>query len=401
MPAVVDDNYSIASGASLWAGRDAPRPAWRTDMTARTWRVIPAASQLAALDPKANAAINPVHPSTPEWAGSGFGQLRMFNAWCGGCYDQANDVFWAPLQGGHTDYGGNEPYKIALNAAAPEWVMVRNPSGAVGNTLTTKDSQEASGVYSDGQPRAVHSYNKPVYVPGDGPWLGVAGAAWFSGSDGLLAPLRVDPVTGNGTYGATITTTPPSVAATSGGGACYDSSRHCIWFRVAGTGYIFKYDLAGDSWSREGSSLAGGSYAGLCYVAAQDLIAYLDGNGTGTFRIYDPTAGTYSAPAVSGSTTGAGITGQAQPWWIASLGVIAWWDNSTATTSISTLTPPVGDWKSGTWTLGSLSVNGANAVTPTARNSNGTYGRFAYSPNLGGFFLLNSAEQDAYFFALD
>jgi len=198
----------------------------------------------------------------------------MFNAWCGGCYDQQNDVFWAPLQGGHGDYAGNEPYKIGLNVGTPTWAMVRNPSGAVGNVLTTNDGQEATGVYSDGRPRAVHSYNKPVYVPGDGPWLGVTGATSWSSSGGLIAPLRVDPTTGEGTYGAQITTSAPALARTSGGGSTFDPTRGSsgsIWFRVSGTGRAYRYDIAADSWTA-GSSLAGGSSVGMCYVESQDLM---------------------------------------------------------------------------------------------------------------------------------
>lgn len=391
----VFNSFTFTADAALPKGGPI-YPTWRTAISAGKWAIISTANILSDLDPRYNAAINPVYSSTPEWGGTGFGQQRLFAPWCGGCADTDNSVWWAPLSGGHTDYGGNEPYKIDLSADTPEWVMVRPPSGAIGNLLTTKDGLESTGIYADGQPRAVHSYNKPCYVPGDAPWLGVMGAAWFAGNAGLIAPVRIDPITGLGTIGATITTTPPAIERTSAGGSCYDSTRNAIWFRVSGTGYIFKYDITGDSWSREGGSLAGGSYVGMCYVEEQDLIVLFDGS---TLRLYDPVAATYTAPTVSGSTTGASITGQAQPQWTGT--DIAWWDNSTNTTIISKLTPPAGDWKVGTWTLDSYAVAGSNIVTPTVRNTNGTFGRFAYFPTLAGFFLINEANQDAYFFALE
>ena len=95
------------------------RAYWRREMAAETWRVVPASSQLGALDPRYIEAVNPDYPAAPEWA-PGFGMPSKLFSYSGACYDQTNDVLWAPLQGGHGDYAGNEPYKIGLNVSTPE-----------------------------------------------------------------------------------------------------------------------------------------------------------------------------------------------------------------------------------------------------------------------------------------
>lgn len=178
-------------------------PSWVSEAVSGRWGVVPVAAALSTLDPKLYDTINPDYPASPEWYGSGF--VTIATAWCGACYDQADDALWLPLSGGHADYGGNEPYKLALNQEAPAWTMVRPPSGAIGNLLTTNDSQEASGVYSDGQPRSIHSYNKPCYVPGVGPFIAAQGNTWFSGQAGTNKPVKISPTTGLGTLMAACT----------------------------------------------------------------------------------------------------------------------------------------------------------------------------------------------------
>lgn len=385
-----------AVSGSMSAGPNVP--SWVASTASGTWVNVGTATgmaKLSTLDPKDNSDINPNYPLSPEWQGSG-GQKVVFRAWNGACYDEENDVLWCPLQGGHGDYGGNEPYKIALNASVPQWVMVRPPSGAKGNLLTTNDGNEASGVYADGQPRSIHSGNKPVFVPGDGPWIGITGPTSYAGNAGLKAALRIDPVSGLGTYGSVIPAgVAPGIDQISLGGVCHDTTRGCIWFRPPATGYMFKYTIATDTWVRQSASKALSGTVGMVHVAAKDLIVMTCSLG---LVVYDPVADTYTTITPTGSTTGAPIYSDAQIRWTGT--DFAWWDNSTNTTIISKLTPPAGDWKTGAWTLGEYTVSGSNTVTPPARLLRGTFGRFAYSPNFKGFILMGEANDDIYFFKL-
>ena len=165
----------VAGGRYVW-------PAWRRHHAPMSVFAIPASNTLDDLNPKNNPAINPVYPSTPEWMGN---HANIIGAWCGACYGDDAGELWLPLSGGHGDYAGNEPYKINLRADVPQWEMVRPPSGAIGNVLTTNDGQEASGVYSDGRPRSIHSYNKSVWIDGVGPAVAVQGSTSWSAQAGV------------------------------------------------------------------------------------------------------------------------------------------------------------------------------------------------------------------------
>lgn len=387
----------ISRGPNTAHGRGTPQllPPWRTAMTAQTWAQIPA-TLLSSIDPKNNAAINPAHPSSPEWY-AGSGHAAIVSTWCGACYDTSGDVLWLPLSGGHSDYAGNEPYKLAINNDSPVWVMVRNPSGAVGNLLTTNDGQESTGVYADGQPRSVHSYNKPIYVPNVGPYLAIQGNTSWSAAGGTARPVAVDPITGAGT----LKTSNADVGTSSGGGSTFDSTRGTqgsIWWRGAETNYFSRYDVAADTWTRVGSTYAISGYTSLCYLPDDDCILWGNNGGT-AWAVIDCATGTRYTPTFSGTVAGSLRPGSCQTHWVPSLGAVCAWDNSTDTTLITRLTPGVNP-RTDTWTIDSLTVSGSNAITPTTRSGNGTYGRFAYAPNLSGFVLLNATNQTPYFYAL-
>lgn len=118
-----------------------------------------------------------------------------------------------------------------------------------------------------------------------------------------------------------------------------------------------------------------------------------------TRYVFDCVTGTVYTPTFSGSVSGGIRLGKQQWHWVESLGVAASWDNASSRTLITTLTPPA-DPRTGTWTVGSLSVDGSNAVTPDAAATNGTFGRFAYSSALDGFLVFNSTSGSTYFFKL-
>lgn len=384
------DTYVADSGATVAGGRAAAGlPSWVSSAVSGRWGTVPVAAALSTLDPKLNPALNPDYPASPEWYGStGFGSL--VTTWCGACFNAAADELWLPLGGGHNDYGGNEPYKLSLNQETPAWTMVRPPSGAIGNLLTTNDGQEASGVYSDGQPRSIHSYNKPVWVPGVGPYIAAQGNAWYSGQAGTNKPIAIDPVTGLGTMK---TACPASLAYRLNAG-CFDPTRGTqgsIWTRSSGTAKMQRYDVAADTWSVDlGSSSSPTNYVGMVYMAEHDCILISAGDG---WRVFDCQTYAYTTPTFSGSSSL--DVGSCQPIWIDGKGYA--WNNAANTTQVTRLTPGANP-RTDTWTVDALTVDGGNAVTPTARVTDGTYGRFWYSPNLGLFCLMNSVSGSIYFF---
>jgi len=384
------DNYSCASGQDIHAGRF-NRPTWRRAMAAETWATIPASNLLSDLNPMLNPLINPNHPSAPEW---GHGHSAIIGAWCGACNNDAE--LWLPLSGGHADYGGNEPYKIDLYVDTPTWEMVRYPSGAVGNLLTTRDGQETSGVYSDGRPRAIHSYNKPVYVPSVGPVICLQGSTWYSGQDGTNKTLFIDPTTGETTnfYAG-----PASDGGTaSGSAACYDASRHAIWRRGSGTARVQKFDIATQAWTNHGSLEAWSGNVGIEYLPDYDCLLLVCASLANGFCVFDCATNTYYYPSITGSFQGMTLSGSCRPTLIPGTNEVALWDNSTQTTLINTMSFNSNP-RTDTWTISQLAVDAGNTVTPTAKATNGTYGRFFYSERLDGFGVINATNQSIYFYA--
>lgn len=398
------ESYSNpVSGGGIAAGRYR-WPSWRRSMTANTWRMIPASNKLADLNPENNPLINPSYPSSAEWHGAE-GQSGIIADWCGACYDRTGDVLHLPLSGGHNGYGGNEPYKIALNTDSPIWVMQRPPTGAIGNTLTTHDGNDAAYMYADGRPKAVHNYNTPVYVPGRGPMLAIHGSATAYNAAGRSArPILVNETTGEPTYFADN----PFIDLAAGGergGSCFDQSRDVIWY-LPNAGYnvkITQFSFSVNDWFQVGSVIPVIGSNAECYLPDDDCILFLCASFTSGIGVFDCATGVMTYPPVTGSFVG-GINlatntyGSVSPTWVPALNSAAVWDNASNTTTINLLNKPVNP-RTGTWAISQLPVSGSNAVTPTARVAAGTYGRFQYSNRLDGFVLINGVTQDLYFYA--
>ena len=401
MATMVNDYYSCASGGTIAAGRYA-RPDWRREMAANTWRTIPANNKLSTIDPAANPALNPNYPAAAPWAASNAG---IIIPWCGACYDKTNDVLWLPIGYGHDDGAGNECYRININAEVPAWVMPRPPSGAIGNLMTLDDGQEASLVYADGRPRAIHTYNKPLYVPGVGPMLVIYGGTVYRASNASSGKaMKLHETTGEWTNLAV-----NDYANLGGegefGGTAYDSLRHANYFLPKGSGIkLTRYNIAANTWAQVGPTLDTSSNA-ACYLPDHDCLLVFCNTFANGIGIFDCAAETWHYPTRSGTLAG-GVNlavstyGSVAPVLVSPLNAVAFWDNTSATTQINILTVPDNP-RTGDWVASQLPVSGSNTVTPTVKTTAGTYGRFQYSLRLNGFVLLNANNQDVYFYALD
>ena len=407
-PVVSSDLSKIAvNGLRINATASLPAtstPTWRTAMTTLTWAEIPG-NTLSAIDPAANAAINPNGTSGAPWAGTDGQTCVGGYAWNGGTYDHATDTMHLPLQGGHANYAGNEPYSCALDASA-DWVMLRNPSGAIGNTITLNDGQEATGLYSDGRLRSTHSYSNLCYVPGHGPIITRPMAFYSSGGGVLYKMFLVSESTGEASEWADYSALsyPDPVGTTNEGAACYDSTRACVWHLGGGTAKMLKTLVSTRVTTAHGTygnhiNDGGGS---LVYMPALDLVAALKSYDN-TFKIFDPTSDTWTAPTVSGSyATGYdGTDSAAGIDWDEANQRLLLWNQSSNTTLITILTPPGSSPATNAWTASTMSVDGGNTVTPGTRQGPGTFGRFKYSPNLKGCVLLCSNTTPLYFFATE
>lgn len=385
-------------------------PDWVASATRASWIEVPLKATLAAVDPMMDSAYNPRYPLTPEWAVDLLRQRAIVNAWCVAAFDDKTDTFWLGLGGGHRDYAGNEIYNCRLDEALPTWTMVRPPSGAVGNLLATDDGREATGVYADGRPRATHSYNKWVHVPGVGPVLMDHGpTSWRTG--GKPWGVFIDPRNGEHAF-----TSVPDVLSNDradGASACYDPLRRAIWVFEKGTSAAVRYDIPPSdtaahlgTYQRVGTSWSRGGAVSICYLPGHDviLVGQNDGYSHGAtsnhhWRVFDCATGAVHSPAFTGMLGNGVVPGLCQPRWVPALQAACVWDNTSNTTQISSLTPS-GDPRVDPWHFDTLPVAGVNAVVPTPATPNGTLGRWAYSPRLGGFFVFNSTAGPTYFYKL-
>jgi hypothetical protein len=370
-----------------------------------TWSVIPMAVKLDDIDPIYDAAINPEGVgNAPEWSPDSSRWSRIVVAWNGMSYNMDADEAWMLHCGGHTDYGGNEVLACDFNSDAPEWRMVRKPSGAIGNEIVTLDGLEGGGVYSDGRPRSSHSYNVQLYVPGLGPILIGCPGPWYAGGGLVKWMVIVDETDGEPTF-----TPQMSVISTdnlAGSGCCYDPHRNCVWLAQKGNNALVKIiPGAGNDWtncsgSAVGSAISKGSGASIAYHPESHCL--LIGNNTnstthGSYRVFDPENTTLYTPTNSGSVSGGLLGGDSQPRWVETLGAFCVWDNASSTTLITRITLGANP-RTDAMTIDALTVAGGNAVTPSAKTANGTFGRFAHSERFGGFILFNSVSGDTYFY---
>lgn len=402
---IVADNYSAASGATIYGGRAVPSigaPAWLSSQALNTWALVPGAT-LSSVNPANNPAVNPIYPSPPEWVASG--HRMIVDAWCGMAVNYATGDVWLGSTGGHADYAGNEMYKAVTFAAAADWAMVHAPSGAIGYPITDGGfgHSSVSGLYSDGRPRPTHTYNALVYVPGLGfvntnlyyvfPDVNGPGKAYLYKETTSEWELFCD-YTALGNCNAPVS------------GACYDSLRHCIWILAQGAYNMLKIDCTTKVASRHGVIDNHAENPILKYDAASDLV-YIVSSSSGSgwldnashMTAFDPTTDVFHViPVASGSLpAGMAMAGHAVGW-DEENGRLLIWGAQTDRAKIGTLTRPGGNPRTTAWVAGALTLSGSNAVTPTVPTTNGTFGRGDFVPALGGYLLLNATTQQFYFF---
>lgn len=404
MAAPVADSYSAVSGGGVYGGRY-NWPAWRQGLAVGTWSEIPT-TLLSSIDPKDSATHNPNYPSTAPWLLKSAGTVNITNndgvmqPWCGGCWDDATGTFWLPLGGGHADYGGNEPYKICLADESPAWSMVRPPSGSAtlisgglppgstpqGSSYLLDDGQETSGVYADGRPRAIHSYRKHVYAPGIGPVMTVQGGCFTSTGESNKHTWVLDEGTGEWEWKATADSA--LFATSSGGAACYDTTRDCVYWVGAETARILKLDLSTWTFSSIGDVVQATGDVFIEHIAEHDVIINVCSYYANDFIIRDPVTGAVSTPSVSG--TAPSLTGATCMAWVPSVGLVCY------TSGIVYVLAPTGNPKTDSWVWSQMTTTG---TPPNA--TGGAYSKFGYSQKMRGIYRFTNSGHKPWFLPLE
>ena len=413
------DNYSLSSGSAGHFGRLAPAiyPAWRQSMAPRTWKKVPFVNTFTSVDPALRADLNPSYPGTAPWSGTG-GQRMVLDAWCSIWPSTSDGRIYAGPGGGHGDYAGNELYFANLSLDAPAWTLLKPPSGALPGSAVTYgdggDSNGGAGVYlADGRVRGNHNYNNIIHIPGTTKlFMSAVAAMYSSGYGGPAKSWYFDTETGDQSNAFDYSGLAWGSGSGEGSGVCYDSLRNCIWHMRNGSGVgarMIRMNLADGTMSLAGSQdtwIQG--YGKMHYVPGLDLVVLFDGTTIG-FKLFRPSTGDWSRyPANTGSRPAslASVSGSGSGW-VPSLGKFLLWGNPSNPAEFTTLTPPAsGDPFTGTWTWGSMQPDASNTVTPPAATSSGAstdaiLGRVGYLPRLKGFYQMQRASADMYFFATE
>lgn len=370
-----------------------------------TWAEVPASNTLADIDPGLDPQIT---PPNADYLGRGM-TLGLFS-WTGGVWDDVTGTFWVPLGGGHTDYGGNEPYRIRLESDTPAWIMVRRPTGAIGNLGVTRDGREASGLYFDGRLRAVHSYNNQCFVPNLGPVITRLAGCYYSAP---ISPANARAYWLDEAGEAHLLSDYAAVAGGSpflsanDGAAAFDmvrGARGTVWSLGHGNSRLIQIDVAtGAAQSRGAAANHLASSDALHYVPEMDVLA---GVNRGELKIWRIDRGDYAPvrPVMTGSFSSGLVINNLEGFgscWSRSLRRLALYENrSSRVGEISTLTPTGGPVD--TWQRGVLPIAASNTVLPPGgATGGGLFGRFGYSDKLLGFYLIPGTRSKPYFFAAE
>lgn len=391
----MNDTYTATSGGAIYAGMVAPSalPAWRQGLALYETVAIPHVGALSTINPENNPAINPNFPNAAPWRGN-TGFPSVISAYCGGAWDDSTGEYWLPLGGGHQDYAGNEPYKFNVLVDVPQWQMIRNPSGAVGNVINLNDGQSATGLYSDGRLRSVHSYSYNVAYGGR-IFVGALTAP-YPGVSTVRKCYEINRTTGEAELICDYSTSGSNIAGY--GGSVLDYTRSKLFISGHETSRFVEVDVNAKTFVNIGSSenIFGGYSCGV-YAAEADRVVFACRQRTNTayrahrgLAVINPANRVVSYPqcqdfpAFLGDAIGAAWVGNAL--WL--------WDNATSTNSFAVLTPSNAADLSQPWTVSTITSTGA---TITARAGVGTYNRLQYSDRLGGLLLINAVNQSMYF----
>jgi trimeric autotransporter adhesin len=328
-----------------------------------------------------NSKLDTVAADLPETS-------AVINAWNGGAYDSVNDrlIAWG---GGHNDYSGNEIYVFELSTM--KWKRWNSPSG---NTTCDFSVNE----YPDGAPCSMHTYDYVDFHPGSQSFVILGGASPYpQGGGGAPVAHMYSFQTNAWRRGATRSGGSTLQGATS----AYDAKRDVFWVLGAYDQKFAKFDP-----DANGGTGAWTQYnnvnieidAASAIDPVRDLFVTVDGRGSHRVRVLDlanPTAASVNV-TTSGDKSPEQNGQIGFDWDPVGKRLVAWMGGS----SVYTLTPPSGDWKTGTWTWDEVTPAPGNSVSPTSENPNGTYSRWRYVPSKNVFVVVNRTSDNVFFYKL-
>ena len=338
-----------------------------------------------------NSAVKTIDPCPQKTCSfsANEGQAAVIDDWNGGALatrygGKGGFIVWG---GGHSGYYGNEIYVFDIESL--KWQRVSSP-------VVNPVCNLSEGELQDGSPCAAHTFDGVDYHPGTNSFalLGIVAL-----EEGIQSSPRVHffdfdtltwrrgqryPGMSQGMYTAT----------------AYDSTRDVFWMIPAFEAPVGKYDPNANSgagaWTTYNSyTLDSGHVASI--DPTRDILVVIDGYSQHRLIVWDlKNPNSPIVPRVSGATTPMQGYGNGFDWDPVQKVFVAW----TGGTSVYTLTPPSGDWRTGTWVWAQVAAASDNTVTPSAKNSNNTYSRWRYAPGVNAWVLVNRTSDNVFFYKL-
>lgn len=319
-------------------------PSWASALSLNTWTALSNTNTFDSVKHASNATA-------------------VFTAWCGaslatGFGTHGSMIHWG---GGHTDYYGNEVYRLDLSTLT--WSKLNTPSiYAVGGTIP-------DGIYPDGTPGVPHTYHFVDYLASSNSFITTRRETTNQGGGGSykISRFNLDTLTW------TNSTVSNGLSGFVGGeGFVWDSARNGWWLisMTGGLGWTF-YNPSADTWTAYTAPTGAFNEGPASYIASKDCVIFFNGSNTNIYGL-DPASP--STDKVTLNVTGTSPSrGKADsPQWSSNLGALVYYPSGG--NSIYLLTPPSGDWRTGTWTWSQRSVTGTTGTHtgPTG----GTYSKF-------------------------
>jgi hypothetical protein len=363
-------SVSLVSIVALVSGTAAAGPI--EDLAPGEWYRVPN-SHMGAVDPCPTrdcnySAVEGIHGVIDDWSGGAFDTVR----------DRL--LVWG---GGHGGYGGNEIYAFDLNTL--KWSRLTNPSDPV-----NKDVPYAP----DGRPTSRHTYNYIQYVPSLDSLCSFGGAAFYeTGQTGTEHTDCYDFTAQAWQHKA------DSLFHGIGAITAIDGDTGLVWGK--GTGYSPSYEAATTlaQWNPTTNTFTARDQGNPDLSYAYYLTAAIDskrhqmiavGGGDGMLWQLSASGNVTRSPlGSSGATEIEGAEAPGLAYDSKSDRIIGW--NGGA--NVYSLDPTTHVWSR-------LPPASTNAVTPTAANGNGTFGRFRYSSQKNVFVVVNSTDEDVYVYRL-
>ena len=340
------------------------------------WYEIPN-TKIETLNPGLDPAVNPNYPDVTTWHGPTGRFAGLIEAWNSGAYDTKRDrlYIWG---GGHGDYYGNELYALDLSNLSVS--RLTNPAYPIA-TSCVRELSPNNGT----QPNSRHTYDGIVYMPNVDRVFSFSGAlACGTGSSGNDV-WWFDPNT-NTWERKYPTGDSPASSDTLSVMTAWDSINNKVYLHTR-TGGLFVYDptVGADG---EFTRLSSESLTRFHYTMEFDPennILLASNGQNGNFYWWDVGNGSYTKQTLSATGDSVLQSTYQAPGLVFDpvLKKIIGWNGGTTVYAL--------DWNAKRWDPIVL-----QGPTPSAPQTRGTYGRFAYSPIQNRYVVINSVDTNAF-----